>query len=306
MKRYYYWNDAHGRLAISAGEFKFLVEEGLIRYALNMSQFPNLDVVPQSVVLYHQDRIFLEAADASQINDDSLPIAPKDFIRPTPEFLYIFHPDLYSWGRWATDSESRDDAISVNQFEDFNGRLLRLAIQGDCHDEEDFEASDLVSLDLAIDSEGFLKNVRFTEEELARYEKSKQADQLRLLNDPKAMTFTEFCEHITSLGEQHIQGPYKMERETDSSRFPLLACNAFFKGFDEAPTPSKVIHFMEGYAAERGEKRKLWRFDWDEKGEMLSLDPASGSKTTRSALQKVLERILKKPVSDDSPTISGR
>jgi hypothetical protein len=292
MKRYFYWNNAHERLDISPGEFKFLVEEGLIRYALNMAQFQNLDVVPQSVVLSHQDRIFLDAADGSQIDDDSLPIAPKDFIRPTPEFLYISHPDLYSWGRWATDSESRDNAISVKQFEDFNKRLLRLAVQGDCHDEDDFEASDLVSLALAIDTEGFLKNVRFTEEELARYVES---DQLRLLNDPKAMTFPDFCEHITSLGEQRIQGPYKMERETDQSRFPLLACNAFVKGFDEAPTPSKVISFMESYAAERGEKKKIWRFEWDAQKEFISLHPNNSRlRTSKTALQGVIERILKK------------
>jgi hypothetical protein len=289
---YYYWNNAHERLAISAGEFKFLVEKGLIRYALNMAQFQNLDVVPQSVVLSHQDRIFLDAADGSQIDDDSLPIAPKDFIRPTPEFLYISHPDLYSWGRWATDSESRDDAIRVKQFEDFNGRLLSLAVQGDCHDEDDFEASDLVSLALAIDTEGFLKNVRFTEEELARYVES---DQLRLLNDPKAMTFPDFCEHITSLGEQRIQGPYKMERETGPSRFPLLACNAFVKRFDEAPTPSSVVHFMQSYAAERGEMKKLWRFDWDDKKEWIFLDPHDPkSHKTKQSLLRVIERILKK------------
>lgn len=290
MERYYYWNDAHERLAISAGEFKFLVEKGLIRYALNLSQFPDLDVVSQSVVLRYQDRIFREAADGSQINDDSLPIAPKDFIRPTPEFLYVSHPDLYSWGGWANDSESRDNAIKVKQFEDFNRRLLRLAVQGDCHDEEEFEASDLVSLALAIDTEGFLENVRFTEEELARY---KDSDHLQSLNDPKAMSFEDFCEHITSLGEQRIQGPYRMQRETDQSRFPLLACNAYFKRFGEDPTPSKVIHFMENYAAERGEKKKLWRFEWDAQKNFISLDPHnSGVRSTKNALRGVIERIL--------------
>jgi hypothetical protein len=285
-REHFYFQDAAEYLSLKIGEFRYLVEEGFIRYGIDARGCP-FSFVYEGAAEAHFDK--------------SIDLTRKDICHD--DFVYFCHSSFRSHADFQTESTAKGDICHIQVFEDFHGERLRIFdISGDGSlNQEDLWSS--ASTSYKIDDEGLLIGIRFTKEELDRYTnrgvfvEPKQKLQKNLANYLFEKNNTSF---------EVEQGWFRYTRPSrmrDLNRYLWMGLNMYcdFHGTDgKEINPGELLNFM-AECSNLMPKHKHWRFQVhkDKKQTLYSFEPsvsgviASAGKHDIDAIRQSLQGLMK-------------
>jgi hypothetical protein len=244
---HFYYADAAAYLKLDLGEFRYLVEEGFIRYGIDgRANFHN----------------FVKVAAAENYFDKGTLITARDVY--DDDFVYFSHNKLRSFEghnyEWINDKK----LIHISEFESFGGDLLRVyEIGGDGSLTND-NAYDSYDFTYRIDQDGLLEGVRFTKEDLDRYLNREIYVGPEYKFEKRSLeSYIKEKNNISFESDQDWFLFYKPQRARKPSMYLWRALNLYYDFYGaqiEQPNAEALLDFMQEYSS-TAIRHKHWRVE---------------------------------------------
>jgi len=243
---HFYYADAAAYLELELGDFRYLVEEGFIRYGIDgRANFHN----------------FVKVAAAESYFDQGKKITVKDVCHD--DFVYFSHNKLRSFEghnyEWINDKR----LVHISEFESFDGDLLRVYEIGGNGSLNNDSVYDSYDFTYTLDRDGLLEGVRFTKEDLDRYLNR----EIYVGPEHKfAKSLENYISQKNNISFDSDQDWFAYQKPPRSGKLATYLWRGLnmycdFHGVEsEEPKAQALLEFMQDYSS-TAPKHKHWRVE---------------------------------------------
>jgi hypothetical protein len=259
---HYYYADAAAYLELALGDFRYLVEEGFVRYGIDARGNPHN---------------FVKVAAAERYFDKGERLKVQDVCHD--DFVYLSHNVLRSFEGYKFEWTNDKKLIYISEFESFSGDLFRLYeidSEGLIANSDTYDSYDA---SCAIDADGLLEGVRFTKEELDRYLNLEVYVGPEHKFEKNLENYISQKNNISFETDQSWFWYRKPPRSRAPGMFLWRAINLYydFHGQDiEEPSAEALLEFMSDYSS-LAKRHRHWRIEvhTEGKSKKYSFEPES-------------------------------